>query len=435
MSEVEFSCDRHGWQPNIHPPACVPKAQEPARYELTVGVDYSTTIPVRDECMKPYADAVANAFTSIDAALTQRCSSSVQIFVRFLEAHFEVDTSNNKKVNANFTMQILPTIQQEVFYELCGLTLSTIFNLKIPGATIPVKELLQLPNGGLNAPNCMPMNATTTKITQGFACAKGEILNKETEELPECIPCAKGSVFAGTQCVLCPAGSYQDKDGQSECKKCPEGTFTRASGTTSRSGCLAVCGNGMYSDTGLIPCQLCPRHTFSGPPLSAGYKKCDACPEGTYTENLGAIGPSHCKKPCQPGHFSDSGLEPCSPCPVNFFQPSIGQQRCLECANNMVTPDIGTASEQECKPLDCSGVKCQNKGVCNVLHHKTVCECRPGFTGAFCDEQVPICETNPCLNGAQCENVGGTFRCICPQSKNKPNFFEKKRENIVCENS
>lgn len=42
---------------------------------------------------------------------------------------------------------------------------------------------------------------------------------------------------------------------------------------------VAVCGNGMYSETGLIPCQLCPRHTFAGPPTFGGYKKCEPCPQ------------------------------------------------------------------------------------------------------------------------------------------------------------
>ncbi|CAD5221161.1 unnamed protein product [Bursaphelenchus okinawaensis] len=417
IEELTYSCSSSSeWSPKSHPPACVPKSEEPARYEFKVSVDYSSSIPARQECMKPYADAVANAFESLDGSLTQKCSSSVQVFVRYMNSNFMVDAANNKIVKANFTVQILPTVQQEVFYELCGLTLSTIFDLRIPGATIPVKTLLQLPNGGLNAPHCMPMTAISTKISQGFACTKGEILNKEGTDLPECVPCAKGSVFAGSTCVLCPAGSYQDKDGQQECKKCPEGTFTATTGTTSRSGCLAVCGNGMVSESGLIPCQLCPRHTFAGPPLPGGYKTCDACPEGTYTANLGATGPSYCKQPCKPGYFSESGLEPCSPCPLNFYQPSLGQQRCLECLNNTVTHETGRALEADCKPLECTGVKCQNKGVCAIANHKTTCECRPGFTGEFCEESVPICDTNPCLNGAACENVAGTFRCICPQN-------------------
>ena len=40
-----------------------------------------------------------------------------------------------------------------------------------------------------------------------------------------------------------------------------------------------VCGNGMFSSTGMIPCQLCPRHTFAGPPPIGGYKECEPCTE------------------------------------------------------------------------------------------------------------------------------------------------------------
>lgn len=47
-------------------------------------------------------------------------------------------------MGANFTIQILPTVLQNVFYELCSLTLRTIFDLRIPGATIPIRSLLSL---------------------------------------------------------------------------------------------------------------------------------------------------------------------------------------------------------------------------------------------------------------------------------------------------
>lgn len=48
-------------------------------------------------------------------------------------------------MTANYTIQILPTIQQDVFYQLCGLTLSTIFDVNIPGVTAPVAPVLQIP--------------------------------------------------------------------------------------------------------------------------------------------------------------------------------------------------------------------------------------------------------------------------------------------------
>lgn len=106
-----------------------------------------------------------------------------------LNVEFHGDPENPLHVRANYTIQILPTVLQDVFYELCSLTLRTIFDLRIPGATIPIKQLLSIPSGILSAPTCPAMNATETSITQGFSCSDGEILKMNAAdkgELPEC---------------------------------------------------------------------------------------------------------------------------------------------------------------------------------------------------------------------------------------------------------
>ena len=54
-------------------------------------------------------------------------------------------------MGANFTVQILPTVLQQVFYELCSLTLRTIFDLRIPGATLPIRSLLALSGDSIPA--------------------------------------------------------------------------------------------------------------------------------------------------------------------------------------------------------------------------------------------------------------------------------------------
>lgn len=133
----------------------------------------------------------------------------------------------------------------------------------------------------LPGPTCPSMNATDTKISQGFSCSSGEVLrmSEDKGELPECIPCAKGTAFVKNTCVPCPEGSYQNKEAQLECKACPDGTYTESSGAQSKSQCLAVCGNGLFSASGLIPCNLCPRNTFAGPPSTGGFKECEACPQ------------------------------------------------------------------------------------------------------------------------------------------------------------
>ena len=414
---TNFKCSQGQWYPPINPPSCVPVAREPARYELNVAVKYSVGTPVGDDCLQSYTQLAATYFDNMDTVLSQRCSSSVQVFVKFLNAKF---TSNENEVTANYTIQILPTVLQNVFYELCGLTMRTIFDLRIPGATTPIRNLLAISGDSVatQGMGCPSMNATSTSVSQGFGCADGEILIEalEKDTLPECLPCPKGTVYVNNTCIDCPVGSYQDQNGQLTCKSCPPSTFTKYTGAQSIDSCLAVCGNGMYSENGLVPCQLCPRHTFAGPPIFGGYKQCEPCSEGSYTAKLGSTGPSQCKQPCQPGTFSTTGLEPCSPCPINFYQPSLGQQRCIECSNDTYTKDIGSASESQCEILTCSKMQCQSRGECSIFNHKEVCECKPGYTGQFCEEQMPLCDSEPCFNGGICEATAGTFHCICPQS-------------------
>ncbi|CAJ0600817.1 unnamed protein product [Cylicocyclus nassatus] len=390
-------------------------AREPARYELNVAIDYPASSPVPDHCLKGYASLAATSFDSLDEVLSQRCSSSVQVFVRFLDAKF---TNEKGMVNGNYTIQILPTVLQNVFYDLCGLTLRTIFDLRIPGATTPIRNLLALngetiPSQGIG---CPMLTSSKSTITQGFGCADGEVLREGTDSLPECLPCPVGSVSVNNSCVKCPLGSYQDEAGQVACKSCPEGTYTQFEGSHSEKSCLAVCGNGMYSASGLVPCQLCPRHTYAGPPTAGGFKKCTTCSSGTYTAKLGSGGPSHCKQPCKAGTFSLSGLEPCSPCPLHHYQPSLGQQRCLQCTNETATMSVGSTSEAACEAIDCSAKQCENKAECVVRDHRAVCECRPGFVGDRCELIEPVCDSRPCFNGGTCEAIAGTFRCMCPQN-------------------
>lgn len=162
------------------------------------------------------------------------------------------------------------------------------------------------------------------------------------------MPCPKGRFFANNTCLECPQGTYQNEMGQVLCQLCPDNTFTIYEGSQSQEECMPVCGNGMYSPTGVIPCQVCPRNTYSGPPVVGGYTECTACPEGTFTAYVGRRGPSQCKEPCSAGEFSVSGLQPCSSCPTNFYQPSMGQQRCIECSNDTYTAQPKANSTDAC---------------------------------------------------------------------------------------
>lgn len=41
------------------------------------------------------------------------------------------------------------------------------------------------------------------------------------------------------------------------------------------------------------------------------------------------------------------------------------------------------------------------------------CRCPVGFTGDYCETEINLCYSNPCLNGGVCARREGGFTCIC----------------------
>ena len=67
--------------------------------------------------------------------------------------------------------------------------------------------------------------------------------------------------------------------------------------------------------------------------------------------------------------------------------------------------------------LECAVIPppCQNGGVCQEqLGADLICDCLTGFEGNFCEQEVLECGSSPCLNGATCHDLVGSFFCSCP---------------------
>lgn len=41
------------------------------------------------------------------------------------------------------------------------------------------------------------------------------------------------------------------------------------------------------------------------------------------------------------------------------------------------------------------------------------CRCPVGFTGDYCETEINLCYSNPCLNGGVCARKEGGYTCIC----------------------
>ncbi|XP_076997754.1 sushi, von Willebrand factor type A, EGF and pentraxin domain-containing protein 1 isoform X2 [Tamandua tetradactyla] len=271
--------------------------------------------------------------------------------------------------------------------------------------------------------------------------------------------CRPGSVMRGRMCVNCPLGthyslehaicvscemgSYQDEEGQLECKLCPAGNYTEYLHSRSITECKAWCKQGTYSPNGLETCESCPLGAYQP---AVGSRSCLLCPQNTSTVKRGALNVSACGVPCPVGQASRSGLMPCHPCPRDYYQPNPGRSFCLACPFYGTTAITGatsitdcstfssifSAAEESARPLalpghtakksevssqvfhECFLSPCRNSGTCQQLGHGYVCLCPQGYTGLRCEIDVDECNSMPCLNSGICKDLVGEFICECP---------------------
>nr|XP_045229548.1 sushi, von Willebrand factor type A, EGF and pentraxin domain-containing protein 1 [Macaca fascicularis] len=282
-------------------------------------------------------------------------------------------------------------------------------------------------------------NSLETKKASPF-CRPGSVLRGRM-----CVNCPLGTYYSLEHftCESCRIGSYQDEEGQLECKPCPSGMYTEYIHSRNISDCKAQCKQGTYSYSGLETCESCPLGTYQP---KFGSRSCLSCPENTSTVKRGAVNISSCGVPCPEGKFSRSGLMPCHPCPRDYYQPDAGKAFCLACPFYGTTPFAGSRSITECSsfsstfsaaeesvvpPASLGHIKkrheissqvfhecflnpCHNSGTCQQLGRGYVCLCPLGYTGLKCETDIDECSPLPCLNNGVCKDLVGEFICECP---------------------
>lgn len=101
----------------------------------------------------------------------------------------------------------------------------------------------------------------------------------------------------------------------------------------------------------------------------------------------------------------------------------------MRIGNNQTTlsrPTVKENVQEGCNVLAECQSECTDNSECIVEWGKSRCECDKGFVGALCQ---PICNINPCENGAQCiENlsVAKGYQCKCNSSEYSGEYCEDK---------
>lgn len=136
-------------------------------------------------------------------------------------------SQKNYELNIEYVLRVTPAVRQNMLYELCGSTLSLIFNLNVASTSIIIEPILNITASG----ECPGIMATKSSIQRGFTCEPGEVLNSNVTtqtKIPVCLPCPAGSSTSGSKdkCEPCAKGYYQRLTRQPSCEKCPPGTYT-----------------------------------------------------------------------------------------------------------------------------------------------------------------------------------------------------------------
>lgn len=161
---------------------CVVIDTQQADYHVSAVVNYRANGAVATACLNQYTDLIAQYYPNLNDILSKRCSAvNVNMNVSFIKAIPALTEENVVKID--FILGVVPEVRQPQLYDLCGSTLSLMFDLSVPYASAVIEPLLNVSSiGNL----CPPLRALKSSNNRGFTCSIGEVLNMDTNDVPRC---------------------------------------------------------------------------------------------------------------------------------------------------------------------------------------------------------------------------------------------------------
>lgn len=242
--------------------------------------------------------------------------------------------------------------------------------------------------------SCLVCSSGRYSGVQASSCSDCPVGRQQKLEGQSSCNCDVGYFNNGTDCIACPAGTYQDELDQTGCKECNRGYYQHApaqqtciqcggglgtaqSGSTSHEEC-SICPSGKYTyyvNGVLSECRECAVGTFQ---TYESQESCNSCLPGKYSDVIGAV---TCQS-CSVGEYQDQyGKKDCKECSKGMYQYKEGADKCLYCPNGRSHTLTAQTS-----PEACIAFYQKVREVPQPVVYTKECEIRDGFT-----IQCPVC--------------------------------------------
>eukprot|EP00817_Percolomonadidae_sp_ATCC50343_P003418 CAMPEP_0117418838 /NCGR_PEP_ID=MMETSP0758-20121206/542_1 /TAXON_ID=63605 /ORGANISM="Percolomonas cosmopolitus, Strain AE-1 (ATCC 50343)" /LENGTH=4727 /DNA_ID=CAMNT_0005199587 /DNA_START=68 /DNA_END=14251 /DNA_ORIENTATION=+ len=255
------------------------------------------------------------------------------------------------------------------------------------------------------------LTAPTGKCSKGFYCPPGQSI-----PAPAAYICTQGHFCneGAIQPSPCPAGTFSNTPGSSNCTACPKGKWCDV-GTTTPQPCPA----NFYCPLGVNAPITCPNGTYSTATGLSESKECVLCPASKFCINGKVAGN------CDAGYFCNSGSgsptptyatpnPSCSPgclCPAGHYCPA-GTNNPIKCPDGKYSPGDGASTEQSCGAcpagylcLSDSQIPCSTGFYCPGGNRSLEYPCP---IGTYNDERQShsLSACKPCPEGYLCQDSG-----------------------------
>ena len=139
---------------------------------------------------------------------------------------------------------------------------------------------------------------------------------------------------------------------------------------------------------------------------------------GTCMQFAGISSPSCVCPPEFTGSRCESDVDECHPTTGVNNCNNLNTHRCNNIIGNYTCDCRAGFTGDTCSQqiLGCRVSTCANGGTCREGVNGVECQCPPGFAGPHCEHRDVHCLSAPCQNGGECREFPNGYTCHCPES-------------------